>query len=151
MKTTLNLGNFSFNFNEMLNRGLSSDEYTAQKPTTTAVIEIKEVSITFEASVEETLADIKGTVEVVKEMKNLASEFGNLFAQYTAKQQDISVANQKKEAFEARFNEMKASIDATTETVMEEMKAFDKKASELEDSITMLELEINKDVVKQMI
>ncbi len=96
MKTTLNLGNFSFNFNEMLNRGLSSDEYTAQKPTTTATIEIKEVSITFEASVEETLADIKGTVEVVKEMKNLASEFGNLFAQYTAKQQDISVSNQKK-------------------------------------------------------
>ena len=140
MKTTLNLGNFSFNFNEMLNRGLSSDEYTAQKPTTTAVIEIKEVSITFEASVEETLADIKGTVEVVKEMKNLASEFGNLFAQYTTKQQDISVANQKKEAFEARFNEMKASIDAATETLMEEMKAFDKKVNEMEDSITMLEL-----------
>ena len=140
MKTTLNLGNFSFNFNEMLNRGLSSDEYTAQKPTTTAVIEIKEVSITFEASVEETLADIKGTVEVVKEMKNLASEFGNLFAQYTTKQQDISVANQKKEAFEARFNEMKASIDAATETLMEEMKAFDKKVNEMENPITMLEL-----------
>ena len=138
MKTTLNLGNFSFNFNEMLNRGLSSDEYTAQKPTTTAVIEIKEVSITFEASVEETLADIKGTVEVVKEMKNLASEFGNLFAQYTAKQQDISVANQKKEAFEQRFNEMKASIDATTETVMEEMKAFDKKVDTVENNIATL-------------
>ena len=138
MKTTLNLGNFSFNFNEMLNRGLSSDEYTAQKPTTTAIIEIKEVSITFEASVEETLADIKGTVEVVKEMKNLASEFGNLFAQYTAKQQDISVANQKKEAFEQRFNEMKANIDATTETVMEEMKAFDKKLDVVEDNIAIL-------------
>ena len=144
MKTTLNLGNFSFNFNEMLNRGLSSDEYTAQKPTTTAIIEIKEVSITFEASVEETLADIKGTVEVVKEMKNLASEFGNLFAQYTAKQQDISVANQKKEAFEARFNEMKASIDATTETVMEEMKAFDKRADEIEGSIAAIEQKLTK-------
>ena len=144
MKTTLNLGNFSFNFNEMLNRGLSSDEYTAQKPTTTAVIEIKEVSITFEASVEETLADIKGTVEVAKELKNLASEFGNLFAQYTAKQQDISVANQKKEAFEARFNEMKASIDATTETVMEEMKAFDKRADEIEGSIAAIEQKLTK-------
>ena len=137
MKTTLNLGNFSFNFNEMLNRGLSSDEYTAQKPTTTAVIEIKDVSITFEASVEETLSDIKGTVEVVKEMKNLASEFGNLFAQYTAKQQDISVANQKKEAFEARFNEMKANIDAVTETVMEEMKAFDKKLDAVENRMAI--------------
>ena len=137
MKTTLNLGNFSFNFNEILNRGLSSDEYTAQKPTTTAVIEIKDVSITFEASVEETLSDIKGTVEVVKEMKNLASEFGNLFAQYTAKQQDISVANQKKEAFEQRFNEMKASIDATTETVMEEMKAFDKKLDAVENRMAI--------------
>ena len=144
MKTTLNLGNFSFNFNEMLNRGLSSDEYTAQKPTTTATIEIKEVSITFEASVEETLADIKGTVEVVKEMKNLASEFGNLFAQYTAKQQDISVANQKKEAFEARFNEMKASIDATTETVMEEMKRFDKRADGIEGSIATIEQKLTK-------
>ena len=143
MKTTLNLGNFSFNFNEML-RGLSSDEYTAQKPTTTAIIEIKEVSITFEASVEETLADIKGTVEVVKEMKNLASEFGNLFAQYTAKQQDISVSNQKKEAFEARFNEMKASIDATTETVMEEMKGFDKRADAIEDSIATIEQKLTK-------
>ena len=137
MKTTLNLGNFSLNFNEMLNRGLSSDEYTAQKPTTTATIEIKDVSITFEASVEETLSDIKGTVEVVKEMKNLASEFGNLFAQYTAKQQDISVANQKKEAFEQRFNEMKASIDATTETVMEEMKAFDKKLDAVENRMAI--------------
>ena len=137
MKTTLNLGNFSFNFNEILNRGLSSDEYTAQKPTTTAVIEIKDVSITFEASVEETLSDIKGTVEVVKEMKNLASEFGNLFAQYTAKQQDISVANQKKEAFEARFNEMKANIDAVTETVMEEMKAFDKKLDAVENRMAI--------------
>ena len=136
MKTTSNLGNFSFNFNEMI-RGLSSDEYAAQKPTTTATIEIKEVSITFEASVEETLSDIKGTVEVVKEMKNLASEFGNLFAQYTTKQQDISVANQKKEAFEARFNEMKASIDATTETVMEEMKAFDKKFDAVENNIAI--------------
>ena len=137
MKTTLNLGNFSFNFNEILNRGLSSDEYTAQKPTTTATIEIKDVSITFEASVEETLADIKGTVEVVKEMKALASEFGNLFAQYTAKQQDISVANQKKEAFEARFNEMKANIDAVTETVMEEMKAFDKKLDAVENRMAI--------------
>ncbi len=138
MKTTLNLGNFSFNFNEML-RGLSSDEsYALQKPTTTAIIEIKDVSITFEASVEETLADIKGSVEVVKELKNLASEFGNLFAQYTAKQQDISVANQKKEAFEARFNEMKANIDAVTETVMEEMKAFDKKVDTVENNIATL-------------
>ena len=136
MKTTLNLGNFSFNFNEML-RGLS-DEYTAQKPTTTATVEIKDVSITFEASVEETLADIQGTVEVVKEMKNLASEFGNLFAQYTAKQQDISVANQKKEAFEQRFNEMKANIDATTETVMEEMTAFDKKLDAVENNMAIL-------------
>lgn len=144
MKTTLNLGNFSFNFNEMLNRGLSSDEYTAQKPTTTAIIEIKEVSITFEASVEETLADIKGTVEVVKEMKNLASEFGNLFAQYTAKQQDISVANQKKEVFEQRFNEMKANIDATTETVMEEMKAFDKRADDIEGSIATIEQKLTQ-------
>ena len=136
MKTTLNLGNFSFNFNEMLSRGLS-DDYTAQKPTTTATVEIKDVSITFEASVEETLSDIKGTVEVVKEMKNLASEFGNLFAQYAAKQQDISVANQKKEAFEARFNEMKANIDAVTETVMEEMKAFDKKLDAVENNIAI--------------
>ena len=137
MKTTLTLGNFSFNFNEMLNRGLSSDEYTAQKPTTTATVEIKEVSITFEASVEETLSDIKGTVEVVKEMKTLASEFGNLFAQYTAKQQDISVANQKREAFDMRFDAMKASIDATTETVMEEMKAFDKKLDAVENNIAI--------------
>ena len=135
MKTTLNLGNFSFNFNEMLNRGLSSDEYTAQKPTTTATVEIKDVSITFEASVEETLADIKGTVEVVKEMKTLASEFGNLFA---------SVANQKKEAFEQRFNETKANIDATTETVMEEMKGFDKKLDAIEDSIATIEQKLTK-------
>ena len=135
MKTTLNLGNFSFNFNEMLNRG---DEYAAQKPTTVATVEIKDVTITFEASVEETLADIKGSVEVIKEMKNLASEFGNLFAQYTAKQQDISVANQKREAFDMRFDAMKASIDATTETVMEEMKAFDKKLDAVENNIATL-------------
>ena len=137
MKTTLNLGNFSFNFNE-ISKGASDESYAMQKPTTTAVIEIKEVSITFEASIEETLADIKGTVEVVKEMKNLASEFGNLFAQYTAKQQDISVANQKREAFDMRFDAMKASIDATTETVMEEMKAFDKKLDAVENNIATL-------------
>ena len=135
MKTTLNLGNFSFNFNEMLNRG---DEYAAQKPTTVATVEIKDVTITFEASVEETLADIKGSVEVIKEMRALASEFGNLFAQYTAKQQDISVANQKREAFDMRFDAMKASIDATTETVMEEMKAFDKKVDTVENNIATL-------------
>ena len=71
----------------------------------------------------------KCSVEVVKEMKALASEFGNLFAQYTAKQQDISV--------EQRFNEMKAGIDATTETVMEEMKAFDKKLDAVKNNIAI--------------
>jgi hypothetical protein len=33
----------------------------------TAKVELKDISITFEASVEETLEDIKATVEVVKE------------------------------------------------------------------------------------
>lgn len=147
MKTTLNLGSFAFDFDSKADRTFSSDMHSIVTPQNnmTAKVELKDVSITFEASVEETLEDIKATVEVVKEMKNLASEFGNIFAGLEAKRQERREQNDinlSKENFERKFEEMKERINETSEEILKDFRRVDKKASELEDSIATLEQKV---------
>ena len=94
MKTTLNLGALNFNF------GDSSASLDSKK---TAALEIKDISVTFEALVEETLADIQASLECVKELKNLGSEIANLFAGLEEKKE----ARREKE-MEEKFESYKA-------------------------------------------
>lgn len=82
MKTTLNLGSFELDFTSIQDR-ITSGECRIESPKfdTKCTASLKDISITFEASVEETLEDIKASVEVIKELKNLANEAMHLFAE----------------------------------------------------------------------
>ena len=132
MKTTLNLGSFNIDFDSKADRALSTNNAVlAPQNTSTAKIEIKDVSITFEASVEETLEDIKAMVEIVKEIKSLGSEVANIFAGLEAKRQERREAN-----FEERFNAANERIEEArkeiTKTFDELDRRFDRRCEKLE-------------------
>ena len=119
MKTTLNLGSLNFSFGDSSDRYISSQGSCSPLPETktNATLEIKDITVTFEASVEETLADIQMTLEVVRELKNLGSEVANLFAGLEEKKE----ARREQESYEKtslrgdfneRFNALSEKIDA---------------------------------------
>ena len=118
MKTTLNLGSLSFNFGDTSDRFISNQGCSPMPENkTTATLEIKDISITFEASVEETLADIQMTLEVVKELKNIGSEIANLFAGLEEKKEirrekEMEEKSSLREDFNERFNNLSEKIDA---------------------------------------
>ena len=82
MKTTLNLGSLSFNFGD--SSALMDNKINAS-------LEIKDINVTFEASVEETLADIQMTLDVVKELKNLGAELAEMFVNLEFKKNERQV------------------------------------------------------------
>ena len=86
MKTTLNLGSLSFNF---------GDSSASMDNKINASLEIKDINVTFEASVEETLADIKMTLDVVKELKNLSSELAEMFVNLEYKKSQLNQGNRQ--------------------------------------------------------
>ena len=94
---------------------------------------MKDISVTFEASVEETLEDIKASVEVFKELKSLASEFGNLFAQLEEKRTE-----KRTNDYDSIYNMAKDRIAEVRDDVKHEMnlvKDENKKISAKMDSI----------------
>ena len=118
MKTTLNLGALNFNFGDSSDRFVSNQGCSPMPENkTNASLEIKDISITFEASVEETLADIQMTLDVVKELKSLGSEMANLFAGLEEKK-EVRRENESYEKtslrtdFNERFNALSEKIDA---------------------------------------
>lgn len=145
MKTTLNLGSFNIDLNNINDRFLSGRvdaEMVIPQNTTAIKVDIKDVSITLEASVEETLEDIKATVEIIKEMKSLGSEVANLFAGLESKRQERREQSDRelqKENFDKRFDEIKQRIDATTSEITKDIGRLDRKADELESAIAVAE------------
>ena len=119
MKTTLNLGALSFNFGDSSDRFISNQGACSPLPETKthATLEIKDISVTFEASVEETLADIQMTLDVVKELKSLGSEMANLFAEL----QNQREVRREKESFEERFDRNKREMDEKFELAKKEI------------------------------
>ena len=119
MKTTLNLGSLNCTFGDSSDRYISSQGSCSPLPETktNATLEIKDISVTFEASVEETLADIQMTLEVVKELKNLGSEIANLFAGLEEKKEirrenDSYEKTSLRTDFNERFNALSEKIDS---------------------------------------
>ena len=151
MKVTLNLGNIDFDFTSIQDR-ITSGECRIESPKfdTKCNLSVKDITVTFEASVEETLADIQATTEVFKELKSLASEFGNLFAKNEESRREKS-----RNDFESVYNmtqdriqEHKEEIDqkiasmeedsAKVEKMIEESRAsFDKKFEAMQESINL--------------
>ena len=135
MKTTLNLGSFAFDFDSKADRALSTNNSVlAPQNISTAKIEIKDVSVTFEASVEETLEDIKAMVEIVKEMKSLGSEVANLFAGLESKRQermhdDIETF---KADFKERFNATNERIETARKEIEKSFDEFDRRCENIE-------------------
>ena len=117
MKTTLNLGSLNFNFGDSSDRFISNQGCSPMPENkTNATLEIKDIAITFEASVEETLADIQMTLDVVKELKNPGSEVANLFAELQNKkevrrEQESYEKTSLREDFNERFNALSEKID----------------------------------------
>ena len=150
MKTTLNLGSFNFNINTASDRitngsvGKNEEDVIAPQNTTTATVELKDISVTFEASIEETLEDIKMSLECFKELKSLASEFGNIFAGMEAKRQEqnheLEIAREKrydeadsrKSEFERKFQAMSNRIEETTAEIKESFANIDSRIEDLE-------------------
>ncbi len=132
MKATLNLGNIDFDFTSIQDR-ITSGECRIESPKfdTKCNLSVKDITVTFEASVEETLANIQATTEVFKELKSLASEFGNLFAKneesrreksrndfdsiYTAAQDRIKSVGDEIDQTIAAMKEENAKIYATVD------------------------------------
>ena len=118
MKTTLNLGSMVFDFSENYDRFISVTCNTKLPENKTNVkVEIKDISISFEASVEETLADIQASLECVKELKNLGSEVANLFAELQNKKEE----RREKESFEERFDRNKKEMEERFELAKKEI------------------------------
>ena len=143
MKTTLNLGSFAFDFDSKADRTFSSDMHSIVTPQNnmTAKVELKDVSITFEASVEETIEDIKASLEVVKELKNLASEFGNLFAGLEAKRQERrsqEEVNSVRDNFEKRYTVLENKIDEARGDIENTFRKQEIKISGLEDTVVTI-------------
>ena len=117
MKTTLNLGSLSFNFGDSSDRYISNQGCSPMPENkTTATLDIKDITVTFEASVEETLADIQMTLDCVKELKNLGSEIANLFAELQNKkevrmEQESYEKTSLRADFNERFNALSEKID----------------------------------------
>ena len=152
MKVTLNLGNVEFDFNSSSDR-ITSGSTTIEAPMhdTKAKMSMKDITITFEASVEETLANIQATTEVMKELKNLASEFGNLFAKNEESRREKSrndfesVYNMTQDRIKAHKEEIDQKIEsmkkdsAKVEKLLEESRAnFDEKFNAMQESINNL-------------
>ena len=137
MKVTLNLGNIDFDFTSIQDR-ITSGECRIESPKfdTKCNLSMKDITITFEASVEETLADIQATTEVMKELKSLASEFGNLFAKNEESRREKS-----RNDFESVYNMTQDRIkehSAKVEKMIEESRAsFDKKFEAMQESINL--------------
>ena len=135
MKTTLNLGSFAFDFDSKADRALSTNNAVlAPQNTSTAKIEIKDISVTFEASVEETLEDIKAMVEIVKEMKTLGSEVANIFAGLEAKRQERRDSDIEtfKTGFEERFNAANERIETARKEIEKSFNEFDRRCENIE-------------------
>ena len=95
-----------------------------------ASLEIKDISITFEASVEETLADIQTSLECVKELKNLGAELAEMFVNLEFKKNERQV-NQRIDDFEERFNRTKKEMDEKFEESEKEIDNKFNKFSEI--------------------
>ena len=152
MKTTLNLGNIDFDFTSIQDR-ITSGECRIESPKfdTKCNLSMKDVTITFEASVEETLANIQATTEVIKELKSLASEFGNLFAKNEESRREKSrndfesVYNMTQDRIKSHKEEIDRKIEsikkdsAKVEKLLEESKLnFDEKFNAMQESINNL-------------
>ena len=118
MKTTLNLGSLSFNFGDSSDRYISNQGARSPMPEnkTNIALEIKEISVTFEASIEETMEDLKVSLECFRELKSLASEFGNIFAGLEEKKElrrekEMEEKSSLREDFNERFNALSEKID----------------------------------------
>ena len=142
MKVTLNLGNIDFDFTSIQDR-ITSGECRIESPKfdTKCTLSMKDITVTFEASVEETLADIAATTEVMKELKNLASEFGNLFAKNEESRREKSrndfneVYNMAKE----RIAKVKEEVSKEAESIKEENKRIN---ANLAEEFTLLRASI---------
>ena len=115
MKTTLNLGSLSFN---------SCSPMPENK--TQVTLDIKDITVTFEASVEETLADIQMTLDCVKELKNLGSEIANLFSDLQNKKEirREKEMEEEKSSFDERFKTMSDRIDADIKEMTKKFDSF---------------------------
>lgn len=133
MKTTLNLGSLNFSFGDSSDRFISNQGACSPLPETkmNVTLEIKDISVTFEASVEETLADIQMTLETVKELKNLGSELAEMFVNLEFKKNERQV-NQRIEELEERFSRTKKEMDEKFE---ESEKEIDKKFNNFSEII----------------
>ena len=118
MKTTLNLGSLNFNFGDSSDRFVSNQGCSPMPENKTqATLEIKDITVTFEATVEETIADIQASLECIKELKNLGSEVANLFAELQNKRE----ARREKESFEERFDRNKKEMEEKFELAKKEI------------------------------